>query len=257
MGRILQICLLLGSLSLCASAQPRMTARDSGKPLSVDRAEVIVRLRGDVVETEMDLWFRNDERRMLEGDFVLPLPAGATVSSYALEVNGALREAVAVEKDRARHAYEAIKAKMVDPGLVEREKDNTYRTRVFPIPAEGTKRMRIGYAQVVENGSYRLPLAFDGMLSSFKLRIEGRDDLVPSFENEVPDAFKIGGSRREFEAKDCRADGLLVISIPGVGEPGLMTDDGPEAAFMLTDRFPDLQVKERAAPKSIRLLWDA
>ena len=136
---------------------PRMTVAGTQTILEIEEASVKVQVTGSVVSTEMELMFRNPTARMVEGEFVLPLPAGATVSSYALEVNGALREAVAVEKERAKVAYETIKRQMIDPGIVERQAGNVYRTRVFPVPASGTKRLRIGYVETLrqEAGGFR------------------------------------------------------------------------------------------------------
>jgi len=121
-----------------AHATPKMWIKEAnGKVLlSIENLEADITLTGDLVETVFTLRFRNDTKRMQEGEFVLPLPEGATISTYALEVNGALRSGVAVEKKQARHAYESIKRQMIDPGLVEREKGNIYRTRIFPYSSQ-------------------------------------------------------------------------------------------------------------------------
>ena len=173
------------AVACVASAQaPRLTFNDGSqrRALAVQAVAVDVTLTGDVAETRFTLTYRNDTDRVLEGEFIMPLPDGATVSSYALEiVKGALRESVSVERKQAREAYEAIKRQMIDPGLVEREANNVYRTRVFPIPANDTKKMRIGYVEPLawRDGVrvYTLPLAFDP---------ESRHDLLHSKEVDRP-----------------------------------------------------------------------
>ena len=177
--------LILGSLmwlvaALVLHAQgPRMTVAGTPTILEIEEAQVNIHVAGGVARTEMELLFRNDTPQMVEGEFTLPLPEGATVSSYALEVNGSLREAVAVEKERARNAYETIKRQMIDPGIVERQAGNIYRTRVFPVPAKGTKRLRIGYVETLKPERdrllYRVPLAFHGELAKFRCEIAEAD----------------------------------------------------------------------------------
>ena len=140
---------LAAALSGGAQAQSLTIKDRAGKrvPLHVDRLQLGVSVIGEVALTTLTLRFQNHTDRMQEGEFLMELPAGATVSDYALEVNGELRESVAVEKERARYAYETIKRQMIDPGIVEREANNVYRTRVFPIPPKGTKELRIGYVE--------------------------------------------------------------------------------------------------------------
>ena len=180
MKYFLSLILLLAFQSPSHARVPRMTVRDPDgavKLLQLEQADVSIRVLGDLAETVLDLRFRNDGARAVEGEFVLPLPAGATVSGYALEVNGKLRDGVAVEKERARLAYESVKRRMIDPGLVEREAGNTYRTKVYPVPAKGTKRLRISYTETLRDApdgfTYSLPLDFPDRLESFSCKVRG------------------------------------------------------------------------------------
>ncbi|WP_193210624.1 VIT domain-containing protein [Luteolibacter marinus] len=236
---------------------PRMAVKGENTQLEVEAAEVRIQLVDGVASTEMELTFRNDTRRMIEGEFTLPLPAGATVSSYALEVNGALREAVAVEKERARNAYESIKRRMVDPGIVEREEGNVYRTRVFPIPAKGTKRLRIGYVEELprteEGFRYRLPLAFEGKPKHFRCEIVGAGAVQPALSGSVPLTFQNGVA----EAGSVELAGELELRLPAAGGPVMVVEDGDEPVFLLSDVFPPLAVEKRPPVRSVALFWDA
>ncbi|MEJ6578426.1 MAG: hypothetical protein QNL33_17960 [Akkermansiaceae bacterium] len=66
---------------------------------------------------------------------------------------------------------------MIDPGFVEREAENVYRTKIFPIPSKGTKAVRIGYCEILplKEGeiSYRLPLT-EGV-KAFNVNVSIRD----------------------------------------------------------------------------------
>ena len=117
---------LLAASALPASAQvgPRPPAlvvklADRFEPLTVRKLEVDARIVGHLAETRLTMTFYNPHGRALSGEFVSPLPEGATVSGYGLDVGGALVEGVVVDKDEGRRAFEAEVRKGVDPGLVE------------------------------------------------------------------------------------------------------------------------------------------
>ena len=245
----------------CRVDAQRMIVRETQTILEIDQAEVSVEVVGGVAETIYDLRFRNDSDRAVEGEFSIPLPEGATVSKYALEVNGALREAVAVEKERARIAYETIKRQMIDPGIVEREAGNIYRTRVYPVPAKGTKQLRIGYVETLRSFpggiGYTVPLSFHGKLSSFKLRT--RHDGNLRFSGDLPASLAEGATKgeRNYSLSDVKVEGRMEVILPDPKAPLMMMDGASEPAFVLTDRFPDLPVVQRPTPKRIQLLWDA
>jgi hypothetical protein len=242
---------------------PRMTVAGTQTILEIEEASVKVQVTGSVVSTEMELMFRNPTARMVEGEFVLPLPAGATVSNYALEVNGALREAVAVEKERARVAYETIKRQMIDPGIVEREAGNVYRTRVFPVPASGTKRLRIGYVETLRQEAggfrYRVPLKFEGLLKEFRCEIAGAGSGELVLDGEAPLAFETdpANGKRSCLAKAVRMAGELELKLPLPAGPELVVEDGKTPVFLLSDVFPPMQEVKRPPVRSVLLFWDA
>jgi len=51
---------------------------------------VQTKVYGFLAETEMTLTFHNPTWKTVEGDFYFPLPEGATVTGYALDINGAM-----------------------------------------------------------------------------------------------------------------------------------------------------------------------
>ena len=61
--------------------------------------KIDVKVIGNMATTTMDMTFYNDNNRVLEGELIFPLGEGQSVSRFALEVNGVLREAVVVDKN--------------------------------------------------------------------------------------------------------------------------------------------------------------
>jgi hypothetical protein len=125
---------------------PRIEVRvpDVG-PMQTREMSVVAKVDGLHAVVETTLVFHNPNARMLEGELVFPLPDGAAVCGYALDINGALVEGVVVTKERARVAFETETRRNVDPGLVEHVQGNLYRTRIYPLPAKGERRIRLTY----------------------------------------------------------------------------------------------------------------
>ncbi len=136
---ILASIFLFGTLSAQQTNEIKMTnARLS--ELSVE-----VEVMGNIATTKLDMIFVNDTNRILEGELEFPLGEGETVTGYALDINGKMRQGVVVEKDKGRQVFEAIVRQGVDPGLIEKTVGNNFKTRVYPLPAKGSRHVQITY----------------------------------------------------------------------------------------------------------------
>lgn len=74
--------------------------RQGESPVSVVQAEIKSRVMENLAETEVTLVFRNPNSRVMEGELAYPLPAGATVQGYALDINGRMVDGVPVPKEK-------------------------------------------------------------------------------------------------------------------------------------------------------------
>jgi tetratricopeptide (TPR) repeat protein len=150
---------LVDAKTLASTEIPiRLTSSDgTGLRLQSLRANAVV--EDPLALTEMHLTFENPESRILEGTFRITLPQGASLSRFAMKVNGVWQEGEVVEKQAARRAYEDFLHRRQDPALMEQGAGNEFSARVFPIPANGIKEIMIAYTEVVEAGApYVLPL---------------------------------------------------------------------------------------------------
>src|SRR5439155_16607749 len=77
-------------------------------PLTVGEHKVNVDIRDQIARTTIEETFVNHTNGVLEGVFHFPLPAGASVSGFAMWINNNMIEADVVEKQRAREIYETI-----------------------------------------------------------------------------------------------------------------------------------------------------
>jgi Ca-activated chloride channel family protein len=117
--------------------------------LGVAQQTVHAVLRGGVAETEVDQTFSNPGSQALEGWYWFTVPADAVVTSFALETNGELVEGEVVEKREAAAKYAAAVRQAYDPALLEWVDGRSYRARIYPIPASGTRRVVLRYTQLL------------------------------------------------------------------------------------------------------------
>ncbi len=146
------------------------------QPIRLSSMSIKAKTYGFLASTRIELEFENPNDRVMEGEFVFPLTPAQTVAGYALEVNGVLREGVVVPKQTARVAFEEITRRGVDPGLAELTRGNVFRTRIYPIPAHGRKRIAITIEQALQRvdgiWQYRLPVPVTGKLDRYSVRVE-------------------------------------------------------------------------------------
>jgi tetratricopeptide (TPR) repeat protein len=189
--------------------------------------QVTVQIEGPRARTVVDHIFRNPHPRQLEGTFEYPLPAGASPSYFAMFLGqtrdsvpqrfgrrgdtppslgalsrftpeelvkrvdvsdwGTLQQGRVVAQDKARETYEEVVRGRIDPALLEYAGGNTFRGRVFPIPAQGYNRVLIAYEELLPVVKGRMVYRFalpDRELTelSFSLQSAADECLAPVFQ---------------------------------------------------------------------------
>ncbi len=130
-------------------------------PIVIERIEARVEIVEQAAVTTLEISVRNPSPRPAEAALLLPVPEGAAVHSFLFE--GSSREPTArlLPRDEARRTYDEIVAQIKDPALLEFAGWNLIRSSVFPVPANGTQRVRLSYDHVLiaEHGrvDYVLP----------------------------------------------------------------------------------------------------
>jgi Ca-activated chloride channel family protein len=118
-------------------------------PLEVTFHKVDVRIRDQVAVTSVDQEFYNPNERDLEGTYLFPVPKGAQIDKFTMEIGGKPMEAELLPAEKARKIYEDIVRKHQDPALLEYAGRDTYKVRIYPIEARSRKRVAIQYTQVL------------------------------------------------------------------------------------------------------------
>ncbi|MEX2214513.1 MAG: VIT domain-containing protein [Phycisphaeraceae bacterium] len=129
--------------------------------LSLRRYHVDVHIEDGFARTTVDQTYFNHEQARVEGTFIFPLPADASISRLAMYVGKRLMEGGMVERNRARDIFEEIRYARRDPALLEWIDGTTFKMRVFPIEPREEKRIILCYTQKLDAAygiaTYRFP----------------------------------------------------------------------------------------------------
>ncbi|MGZ5454161.1 MAG: VIT and vWA domain-containing protein, partial [Candidatus Aminicenantales bacterium] len=243
-------------------------------PLSVKYHHVKVEIVDQVAKTSVDQVFINHFGRDIEGTYIFPVPAGASVSDFAMFIGNERVQGEILDSREARRIYEDIVRRMRDPGLLEYIGRNLFRARVYPIPANGEKRVQISYTEVLksENGlvKYLYPLNTEKFSRdpltdvSISVRVESRVPIVNIYSPSHRASVRKDGeglARVGYEDKDVRPDKdfLLYYSLSkdDIGL-SLMNWEGPEGSFFMLLASPRFAAPgERIVAKNVVLVLDS
>ena len=127
--------------------------------------------------TELEQVFYNPGNRMEEGTFLFPLPAGATIESFTMFINGVETPAELLDAKKAARIYTDIVRSMKDPALLEYVGHDLFKARIFPIEARSEKKIRLRYREVLATDAglarYGFPLRAN-RLGQASPKVEGR-----------------------------------------------------------------------------------
>lgn len=237
------------------------------KAVSLKSLHIEVQVYGNIATTVMTMSFINNSYRTLEGELTFPMPDGVSISRYALDINGKMREAVPVEKARATEVFESIEHRRVDPGLLEKVEGNNFRTRIYPFLPGGTRTIMISYEEELhlsagQQLSYRLPLDYKQAIPEFSLKATVSEGDQKPVMTEQPDgsfSFKNKGTAyiAEMQKKNFLPEQGLIINLPGSADrsDALMQKAGGSYYF-LANVFLKAPSRPHQWDNHIGLIWD-
>jgi Ca-activated chloride channel family protein len=188
-------------------------------PLEVVHHRVEVQIRDQVAVTSVDQGFYNPNDRPLEGTYIFPVPKGAQLDRFSMEVAGRQVQAELLPADKARRLYEDIVRQHRDPALLEYVGRDLFKVRIFPIEPRSRKPVKLRYTQLLRADaglvSYVYPLN-TGKFSaapvksvSLKVDLETRRPLKSLYSPSHPVEITRSGDRHAsvgFEARDVKPD---------------------------------------------------
>lgn len=242
-------------------------------PLEVVHHRVDVEITDLVATTTIDQEFRNPGDQRLEGTYLFPLPPGAHIDKFSMDVNGKMMDAELLSADKARSIYEEIVRKARDPALLEYVGRGAFKVRIFPIEPRSRKPIRITYTQLLKSDSglteYVYPLNTEKFSSAplkevaVRIALKTKDPLKSVYCPTHNVEIRREGDRKAvigFEGKDIRPDTdfkLIFTRTPNPLGMDLLTykKEGEDGYFLLL-ASPGAVEPRSAQPKDICFVLD-
>jgi TonB-dependent SusC/RagA subfamily outer membrane receptor len=265
--KYLSLLACLGSLC-CFGQIPSITlSGQENNSVKLRHLKVTVQVLGNIAQVKTTMTFFNSSSRPLEGELNFPMPDGVSVSHYALDFNGVLRDAVVVENQKAKQVFESIERRRVDPGLLEKTEGNNYKTRIYPIPANGARTVEIGYNEVLKpdannNFAFQLPLQYTDKLQSLELIVDvigATEAPIVNSEESQHLVFQLNQqiwhSTLKLTDTDIKKGIAFVMPNRSAVTQSIMQDNDGYKYFLINPSLND-SLKNKTKPTKITVLWD-
>src|SRR5438093_5557423 len=242
-------------------------------PLEVTSHQVNVKIDGQVAVTSIDQEFYNPNDQRLEGSYMFPVPKGAHINKFSMEIGGKSVDAELLPADKARGIYEDIVRKMRDPALLEYAGRDLFKVRIFPIEPRSRKPIKISYTELLRSDAgtvtYLYPLSTEKFSAqpikslSVKVEVKSEQPLASIYSPSHKVEIKRDGANRAvigYESKDEKPDtDFQLVYNSGARDVGLslITDkrDSDEGYFLLL-AAPTLAKEDKPVPKDVVFVVD-
>jgi Ca-activated chloride channel family protein len=233
-----------------------------------------VAIKDQVASVTIEQEFYNSNPQQLEGTFLFPVPRGAQIKKFTMEIGGKQVEAEVLSADKARQIYEDIVRRMRDPALMEYAGRDLIRVRIFPIEPHSRKRITLSYTQLLRADAglveFLYPLNTEKYSAkpiqsvSLKIDVETRRPLKTIYSPSHGVEIRRHGSNRAtlgFEAKNVKPDtDFQMYFAPEDGDVGinLMTyKPGSDDGYFLLFASPGVVTgAKNIVPKDIAFILD-
>jgi hypothetical protein len=252
---------------------PQLTTKGKDS-LQVRMSQLLVNVKivGNIAYTTTEMHFANKSNRQMEAELLFPLPEGITVSRYAIDINGKMRDAVPVNKNKGKQVFEVIEHRRVDPGLLEKVEGNNFKTRIYPIMPNGERIVIIGYEQEIsnfdkDNLGYQMVSKYAQKLDKFETTInvigavsqptmivnDNQTNVLELNTNENwQKSFQIAIKKVNFKPAE-----KMLIKIPIQQEiPSVVMQSVGGQYYFYANTFVENNKIVKKKPTSIGLIWD-
>ncbi|MBA0282390.1 DUF2135 domain-containing protein [Stenotrophomonas maltophilia] len=237
------------------ATMPLLIAPAAEQPVQLQRARIEGEVQAGIAQTRITLEFHNPNRRVLEGELQFPLADGQQISGFALDINGELRDAVPVPKDRGRQVFEEIARRGVDPGLLEQTAGNQFRLRIYPLPAGGSRRVQLVIREPLafagQGWQWTLPLQFAAGAAAVELELQ-----APTTTSAGAAPFRINAGRLHWQGKGAQLPAQLQWILPAARQAQVQVAPWQDGHYLLAQLPVSTSSTPRTLPSEVGLLWD-
>ncbi|MDR6966340.1 TonB-dependent SusC/RagA subfamily outer membrane receptor [Flavobacterium arsenatis] len=247
---------------------PEFTVKGEGsEKVRMSQLLVNVKVVGNIAYTTAEMHFFNSSNRQMEAELIFPLPENVSVSRYAIDINGKMREAVPVNKNKGKQVFEAIEHRRVDPGLLEKVDGNNFRTRIYPLMPNGERIVIIGYEEELSgfdknNLAYQLVSRYPKKLDKFEMNIVVLGSVSsPTVAENAGEEISFSKWNQSFQAsvkkENYQPSEQLLFKIPiQENVPSMVMQNVGNQHYFYGNTFIDGNKIAKKQPNSIGLIWD-
>ncbi|KAF2335769.1 TonB-dependent receptor [Flavobacterium daemonense] len=247
---------------------PELTVKgEEAEKVRMNKLFVNVKVVGNIAYTTAEMHFFNSGTRQMEAELIFPLPENVSVSRYAIDINGKLREAVPVNKNKGKQVFEAIEHRRVDPGLLEKVDGNNFKTRIYPLMPNGERTVVIGYEEELsafdkDNLVYQLVSRFPKKLDHFEINVSVLGtSTAPVVTENSGNEIAFSKWNQSFQASvkkdNYQPEEKLVFKIPiQQNSPSVVMQNAGGQYYFYGNTFVEGNKVAKKTPASIGLIWD-
>jgi len=241
--------------------------------LSIGYHRVNVTIEDQIASTHVDQVFINHYHQDLEGTYFFPIPQGASISRFSMYVDQERLDGRILTRDEARRIYEDIVRRQQDPAILEYVGRDLFKARVYPIPANGEKRIELDYSEVLamDNGLCTYTYSLDTerfsrdpireVSISIELRSRAAIKSIYSPTHDIT-VHRVDDhlARITYTEEGTRPDRDLVlyytVSERDLGLNLMAYQQGQEPGFFLAMISPRVEIEDAGLTKDILFLLD-
>src|SRR6476646_2214556 len=242
-------------------------------PLEVTSHQVNVKIDGQIAITSIDQEFYNPNDQRLEGFYMFPVPKGAHIDKFSMEIGGKSVDVELLPADKARGIYEDIVRKMRDPALLEYAGRDLFKVRIFPIEPRSRKPIKISYTELLRSDTgtvtYTYPLSTEKFSAqpikslSVEVEVKTEQPLAAIYSPSHKVEIKRDGANRAvvgYESKDEKPDtDFQLVYSSDTRDVGLRLitykPDGDDGYFLLL-AAPTIGNETKPAAKDVVFVVD-
>jgi hypothetical protein len=245
---------------------PRFILPAAAQPLQLRQVTLQTTLAGTQADTRLELVVHNPNPRVLEATLEFPLAEGQGVAGFALDINGELVSAVPVPKDKGRQVFDDVTRQRVDPALLERTAGNSFKLRIYPLPAGGERRVLLQLTETLHADArnqwhWRLPLDFGQPI----VRFDGRIALRGATAKPQPLGALAGAETfasadeagLQIQHQNWRPREPLALNWKAAAADSTLVQQHAGSAYGYAELAVDTTRGAPKPPRELNLVWDA
>ena len=215
----------------------------------------------DIKSINNELIFFNPNSTILEGQLRFSLLDGQKVVDYALEINNIYRHASVVPKSIGKQAYENTIRRRIDPALLEKTIGNNFSTRLYPLPANGYKRVKITVQEILHSTNnqlqYLIPFLPEDTLDKLSINIS-IPTLTAPLEPQSSDFIfdnVMHGKVLQLDKSNIKINEPILVKIHNNNNTPSFVQQGNHSKYIFT-RIDTPTLETRNPPNKIAILWN-